>query len=86
MDWRVLAALTVGGWGAYNIILKAVSGRVAWQRSMLWFVIGYAGTDASQDIRGLGVTAIRHPRNGKMIGGFYEVLGNGQQRRFAANS
>jgi hypothetical protein len=53
---------------------------------MLWFVIGYAGTDASQDIRGLGVTAIRHPRNGKMIGGFYEVLGNGQQRRFAANS
>ena len=42
MDWRLSAALTIGAWGAYNIILKAVSGRMAWQQSMLWFVIGYA--------------------------------------------
>lgn len=41
MDWRILTAITVLSWGVYNIILKAVSGRIAWQISMLWFVFGY---------------------------------------------
>ncbi|MDO9542617.1 MAG: EamA family transporter [Kiritimatiellia bacterium] len=41
MDWRILAFVTVLCWGTYNVVLKAVAGRVAWQSSMLWFVIGY---------------------------------------------
>ncbi len=42
MDWRILTAITVLSWGAYNVILKAISGKIAWQLSMLWFVFGYA--------------------------------------------
>lgn len=42
MDWRILATMTVLCWGAYNVILKGVAGRVSWQMSMMWFVIGYA--------------------------------------------
>ncbi len=42
MDWRVLAAITVVSWGAYNVILKGISSRMSWQMSMMWFVIGYA--------------------------------------------
>ncbi|MBN1435464.1 MAG: EamA family transporter [Sedimentisphaerales bacterium] len=42
MDWRILAAVTVLCWGTYNVILKAVSSRVSWQMSMMWFIIGYA--------------------------------------------
>jgi transporter family protein len=41
MDWRILAVITVISWGAYNVILKAVSSRMAWQVSMAWFVTGY---------------------------------------------
>lgn len=42
MDWRILAIVTAVTWGAYSVILRAVAGRLAWQWSMLWFVIGYA--------------------------------------------
>ena len=42
MNWRILILLTVLSWGGYNVLLKAVAGRLAWQLSMLWFVIGYA--------------------------------------------
>lgn len=41
IDWRILALITVMCWGAYTVVLKAVAGRVAWQASMLWFVVGY---------------------------------------------
>jgi len=41
MDWRILTLITILCWGAYNVVLKAVAGRIAWQSSMLWFVIGY---------------------------------------------
>lgn len=40
-DWRILTAFTVLSWGGYNIILKLISGRIAWQLSMLIFVVGY---------------------------------------------
>jgi drug/metabolite transporter (DMT)-like permease len=42
MDWRLLAAITVISWGAYNVVLKAAAGKVAWQVSMLCFVFGYS--------------------------------------------
>jgi len=42
IDWRILTLITVLCWGAYNVVLKAVAGRIVWQSSMLWFVIGYA--------------------------------------------
>jgi drug/metabolite transporter (DMT)-like permease len=42
MDWRILIAITVLSWGGYNVILKWVGDRVAWQASMLLFVIAYA--------------------------------------------
>ena len=42
MSWRILTLIVVLSWGGYNVILKAISGRIAWQSSMLWFVIGYA--------------------------------------------
>lgn len=41
MDWRLLVLIAVLSWGSYNVVLKAVAGRIAWQWSMLWFVIGY---------------------------------------------
>jgi drug/metabolite transporter (DMT)-like permease len=41
IDWRILTLITVVSWGTYNVVLKAVADRVAWQTSMLWFVIGY---------------------------------------------
>lgn len=41
MDWRILMLIVVLCWGSYNVVLKAVAGRIAWQWSMLWFVIGY---------------------------------------------
>jgi drug/metabolite transporter (DMT)-like permease len=47
MDWRILAIITAVSWGAYSIVLKAVSGRLAWQWSMLWFVIGYVAVVAA---------------------------------------
>lgn len=42
-DWRILTAFTILSWGGYNVILKMISGRIAWQLSMLLFVIGYTG-------------------------------------------
>jgi len=42
MDWRILTLITVLCWGSYNVVLKIVAERIAWQSSMLWFVIGYA--------------------------------------------
>jgi len=42
MDWRILVLVTVLCWGGYNVLLKAAAGRLVWQTSMLWFVIGYA--------------------------------------------
>jgi len=42
MDWRLLVVIVVLSWGSYNVMLKAVAGRLAWQWSMLWFVIGYS--------------------------------------------
>lgn len=42
MDWRILAAITITTWGAYNVILKAAAGRMAWQASMLVFVVSYS--------------------------------------------
>ena len=42
MDWRVLTAITVLSWGTYTVILKKVSGQMAWQASMFLFVLGYA--------------------------------------------
>lgn len=47
MDWRILAAITVICWGAYNIVLKAAADRIPWQLSMAWFVISYALTIGS---------------------------------------
>jgi len=44
MDWRILTLVAVVSWGAYNVILKAVSGRMPWQWSLLWFIIAYALT------------------------------------------
>lgn len=41
IDWRFLALVTVLCWGAYNVILKAVAGRMAWQVVILWYLIGY---------------------------------------------
>ena len=40
-DWRILTVFTVLSWGAYNIVLKLISGKIQWQLSMLMFVIGY---------------------------------------------
>jgi bacterial/archaeal transporter family protein len=42
MDWRILIAITVLSWGGYNVLLKGVGERIAWQSSMLLFVISYA--------------------------------------------
>ena len=42
MDWRVLTAITVLSWGAYSIMLKKISGQMAWQASMFLFVLGYS--------------------------------------------
>ena len=42
MDWRILTAITVVSWGAYSVILKRVSGQMAWQASMFLFVLGYS--------------------------------------------
>lgn len=42
MDWRILIAVVVLSWGGYNILLKMVGGRLAWQLSMFLFVLSYA--------------------------------------------
>ena len=42
MDWRVMAAVTIVTWGAYNIVLKVAAGRMAWQLSMFLFVLSYS--------------------------------------------
>ncbi len=42
MDWRVMAAVTIVTWGAYNVVLKVASGRMAWQVSLFLFVFSYA--------------------------------------------
>lgn len=41
LDWRLLVLFTVVSWGGYNVMLKAVAGRITWQASMLCFVVGY---------------------------------------------
>jgi bacterial/archaeal transporter family protein len=42
MDWRILIAVTVLSWGGYNVLLKWAGGQMAWQASMLLFVVAYA--------------------------------------------
>ena len=42
MDWRVMVAITIVTWGGYNVMLKAAAGRIAWQVSMLLFVLSYS--------------------------------------------
>lgn len=42
MDWRLMAAITVITWGAYNVVLKVAAGRIAWQVSLLLFVLTYS--------------------------------------------
>lgn len=42
MDWRILIAITVLSWGGYNVMLKWAGDRLAWQASMLLFVIAYS--------------------------------------------
>jgi drug/metabolite transporter (DMT)-like permease len=42
MDWRILIAITVFGWGSYNVLLKWAGNQIAWQASMLLFVIAYS--------------------------------------------
>ena len=42
MDWRILVAITVLCWGGYGILLKGAGSRIAWQASMLLFVIAYS--------------------------------------------
>jgi drug/metabolite transporter (DMT)-like permease len=42
MDWRILIAITVLSWGGYNVLLKWAGGQIAWQASMLLFVVSYA--------------------------------------------
>lgn len=42
MDWRVLIAITVLSWGGYNVLLKWAGDQLAWQASMLLFVVAYS--------------------------------------------
>jgi drug/metabolite transporter (DMT)-like permease len=42
MDWRILIAITVFCWGGYGILLKGAGSRIAWQASMLLFVVSYS--------------------------------------------
>lgn len=41
-DWRVLILITVLSWGGYNVLLKWAGGQLAWQASMLLFVVAYS--------------------------------------------
>lgn len=42
MDWRILVAITICSWGGYNVLLKWAGNQIAWQASMLLFVIAYS--------------------------------------------
>ena len=42
MDWKILVAITVISWGSYNVLLKWAGNQIAWQASMLLFVIAYS--------------------------------------------
>jgi drug/metabolite transporter (DMT)-like permease len=42
VDWKILIAITVLSWGGYNVLLKWAGGQIAWQASMLLFVIAYS--------------------------------------------
>lgn len=63
-DWRILTAFTVLSWGAYNIILKLIAGKIPWQLSMLMFVIGYAiivGAYSVLSLYSAGIASIMKP-------------------------
>ncbi|MBI3987644.1 MAG: EamA family transporter [Lentisphaerae bacterium] len=42
MSWKILIGVTILCWGAYSIMLKYVADRMAWQVSLLAFVLSYS--------------------------------------------